>query len=512
MCSSDLLEINGGKLVYSLDDPYIHLALARHIAAFHYGINVGEAAAPASSILYPFLLAAFVPFGAEEFAPLVVNALALAATVVIVVEIVARLGLDADDGPIWPSVALVSLVAVGINLTGLVFTGLEHSLHVMTCLAVLLGLIVVAEDRRVPAWLLAALIVGPLLRYEGAAVALAGAVALAWLGRWRVGVAVVVIVAAMLAGFSLFLLSLGLSALPSSVLVKSAVAAAGADLSASGLANAILYTLSRLPPAGWLIGLLALAISMKLPFIVRENVRAPQVAVGLFALVVAAAHMMVGRYGWFYRFEIYALSVMLLAALYVYALALREMARRDGSLRAQLVVALPLVLVAFIYSRGTLDTPLSANNIYEQQYQMHRFVRDFYARPVAVNDLGWVAYRNPNYVLDLWGLGYEPARVARFASDVDAAAGRPRRPWVEQLVAARPVDLAIVYDEWFADMVPPGWTRVARLWRSHSHLTGNASVAFYAASPGAVADISVALQRFENALPPELRLELLAAR
>jgi hypothetical protein len=203
---------------------------------------------------------------------------------------------------------------------------------------------------------------------------------------------------------------------------------------------------------------------------------------------------------------------MLLAALYVYALALREMARRDGSLRAQLVVALPLVLVAFIYSRGTLDTPLSANNIYEQQYQMHRFVRDFYARPVAVNDLGWVAYRNPNYVLDLWGLGYEPARVARFASDVDAAAGRPRRPWVEQLVAARPVDLAIVYDEWFADMVPPGWTRVARLWRSHSHLTGNASVAFYAASPGAVADISVALQRFENALPPELRLELLAAR
>ena len=38
-------------------------------------------------------------------------------------------------------------------------------------------------------------------------------------------------------------------------------------------------SLSRLPPAGWLIGLLALAISMKLPFIVRENVRAPQVAV-----------------------------------------------------------------------------------------------------------------------------------------------------------------------------------------------------------------------------------------
>src|SRR5262249_53223254 len=63
------LEMNGGKLVYSLDDPYIHLALARHIAAFHYGINAGEAAAPASSVLYPFLLSLFVPFGLDEFAP-----------------------------------------------------------------------------------------------------------------------------------------------------------------------------------------------------------------------------------------------------------------------------------------------------------------------------------------------------------------------------------------------------------------------------------------------------------
>ena len=33
-------------VIYSLDDPYIHLALARQILHGHYGINPGEFAAP----------------------------------------------------------------------------------------------------------------------------------------------------------------------------------------------------------------------------------------------------------------------------------------------------------------------------------------------------------------------------------------------------------------------------------------------------------------------------------
>jgi hypothetical protein len=50
------------------------------------------------------------------------------------------------------------------------------------------------------------------------------------------------------------------------------------------------------------------------------------------------------------------------------------------------------------YVKGTLETPLAGRGVYEQQYQMHRFAVEFYKRPVAVNDLGWVSYRNPNYV------------------------------------------------------------------------------------------------------------------
>ncbi|MBD0271632.1 MAG: hypothetical protein ICV73_06845, partial [Acetobacteraceae bacterium] len=48
--------MTGGHLGYTLDDPYIHLALAEQIARGHYGINPGEVTAPSSSVLWPFLL------------------------------------------------------------------------------------------------------------------------------------------------------------------------------------------------------------------------------------------------------------------------------------------------------------------------------------------------------------------------------------------------------------------------------------------------------------------------
>jgi len=38
---------------YSLDDPYIHLALAENMARGHFGVNLGEASNPSSSIIWP---------------------------------------------------------------------------------------------------------------------------------------------------------------------------------------------------------------------------------------------------------------------------------------------------------------------------------------------------------------------------------------------------------------------------------------------------------------------------
>ena len=52
-----VLRFAGGQLMYTLDDPYIHLSLAENLLRGHYGVNLDEVASPSSSILYPFLLA-----------------------------------------------------------------------------------------------------------------------------------------------------------------------------------------------------------------------------------------------------------------------------------------------------------------------------------------------------------------------------------------------------------------------------------------------------------------------
>ena len=51
------IDLADGHLIYTLDDPYIHLAVARNILLGGYGVNATEFSSPSSSILWPWLLA-----------------------------------------------------------------------------------------------------------------------------------------------------------------------------------------------------------------------------------------------------------------------------------------------------------------------------------------------------------------------------------------------------------------------------------------------------------------------
>ena len=67
-----ILTLNAGHLVYTLDDAYIHLALAENIWNGHYGVNANEFSAPSSSILWPFILAPFAGLRIGNYVPLII--------------------------------------------------------------------------------------------------------------------------------------------------------------------------------------------------------------------------------------------------------------------------------------------------------------------------------------------------------------------------------------------------------------------------------------------------------
>src|SRR6185295_1118807 len=139
----------------------------------------------------------------------------------------------------------------------------------------------------------------------------------------------------------------------------------------------------------------------------------------------------------------------------------------------------------------------ASNNIYEQQYQMHRFVTDFYKKPVAVNDIGWVSYKNDGYVLDLYGLASIEALKLRQAGGND--------DWMSRLAKSKDVELAMVYDDdqGFIKKIPATWRKIGQLRLSKRRITpSRASVAFYALTPGATEEIRDLAEAFSRTLPP----------
>lgn len=201
---------------------------------------------------------------------------------------------------------------------------------------------------------------------------------------------------------------------------------------------------------------------------------------------VGLAHVALGEFGRDARYEVYALT--LLASVGVFA------ARAHLQTWPPRLVAVALLLVAgWSPLLDTLASPAASRNIHEQQHQMHRFVTEFHPVPSAVNDLGWVAYRNPQPVLDLIGLGTEEVRSLRMSGRYDQAA-------IQRLVQERGVRLIMVYEKSFGPLLPRSWSRVAEL-KTSWVVTGGDRVAFFVPDAAEVPLVQARLCRFRETLP-----------
>jgi hypothetical protein len=211
-----------------------------------------------------------------------------------------------------------------------------------------------------------------------------------------------------------------------------------------------------------------------------------------------AAHIVFGAWGGgFARYEAYLLALGAAGTVVLWGRAIGALFESDRLLVKMTVAAL-LLCVGHLPLIATGLTPLSARGVYEMQYEMRRLAVDYYRHPVAVIDLGLVSYKNPYYVLDLWGLGSEAVRLAH-------AQGESGTAWLDRLVEARGVGLAMVYDNWFAGQMPADWRRLAILETQHRP-AGFDKVTFYATSPAAVAEAVAALKAFSRTTVPGARV------
>lgn len=490
-----ILILNQGHFVYTLDDAYIHLAFSEQLAQGHFGLVPAQRASPSSSVLYPLLQMPLSFTALHEFQPLLWNSVALFACFALWRRLLRSCLFDV---PRWLAPALALLAMLALNQPGLVFSGMEASLQITCSLAVAIGLIELMVARRLPWWLLAGIVMGPLLRYENLSVSLPALALVCATGRWRVAVLAGLAIAAALGGYALYSMLLGLPLVPGSLLVKTSFDDPSLSLW-SGLAGSVEHLYRSIVglrsdlPVLLLIALLAVDLLRRRPW--------PERALVGFALIVLMAQFAFGGHGSLGRYDSHAWSVGLAIAVFIHRATLQRLARMPWRLVA--ISALGLACLFPYTAFMAAATPLAANNIYLQQFQMRRLLVDFVKVPASVNDAGLTAYRNPYGVVDVVGLGSEAIRRLRRTGRLNAA-------MLDSVALRYSAWLALVYPEWLGSAVPQSWVPVAVLRLERPRVSvAQTEVTIYLAWPLDRNTIKGALETFAATLPPGARLDWL---
>jgi hypothetical protein len=499
------LALTDGHLTYALDDPYIHMAMAKNLAEHGvWGVTRYGFTAASSSPLWTLGLAIlFRVLGPREWLPFVLDALAAAAILVLLHESLARRG----AGPLARLGWTLAVLAM-TPLTSLVFCGLEHLVHLLVLLAFLLALVRELEpgEHRDPALpVLAAALTA--IRYEGL-FTIALAVLVLLLAR-RLERALVVGLAGGMPplAFGLYSLAHGGALLPNSILLKGNAPHAGSAAAIrAALGGRALHELLATP------ALLVLALGLAAAWLLhRALARGPlrgSEAPAPLVLGTMVIHLQLAQTGWFYRYEAYLIGASL-AALAWMAPWLHEALRRRGVPRPGAWMLL-LALIGVAGARPLLQRarasyrkiPAASANIWRQQVQMGRFARIHEAgRAVALDDIGAVTFLADIRCLDLVGLADLEVLRLRDAGRYDARV-------IDSLVIRTGVRTAIVYEKWFTSFVPggvpAGWTRVG-VWRTpEAIVTYSDSVSFFATRREEVAPLTASLRAFAPQLPREV--------
>lgn len=477
-----ILIVNDFKFTYTIDDPYIHLSLAENISNCHYGINKDEYSSPASSIIYPVLLLPLVKTEFGYLLPLVINIFSSIGIIYffwkLLTLVFANSKLNKNQIQLVIILFLISIIIAG-NLVYSTFRGMEHTLQALMSIIILWSTAEFINKNRIPRIFYISVVIAPLVRYENLSISLAILLFLFIYRNKKVAWSAIIIII-LLAGFSYFLLSLGLEPLPLSVLRKSKV-----------LENDLF---SNILTQGGLALIITLILLINY-FRIKSNPSKEKLLSVFFAAIILV-HMVLGVSG---RYTEYLITSSLFILIFLYKDWIIKALETYYNKYIALFVIIPL-LISYKQVISIFVVPFAANNIFEQQYQMHRFAVEYYKKPVAVNDIGYVSFRNDNYVLDIFGLSsLESYRHWNSAKNIS---------WMDSLAEKHNVNLIMIYEHWFKE-IPSNWIKVGELHLGNKQMTVSGSVvSFFIRDSDHLDQIHSLLSDFQKTIPEKTKLIL----
>ncbi|MCX6647169.1 MAG: hypothetical protein NTY09_12555, partial [bacterium] len=179
----------------------------------------------------------------------------------------------------------------------------------------------------------------------------------------------------------------------------------------------------------------------------------------------------------------------------------------DGKVPVSVMIAVMIFILLVIFplairgSIGLRSVPGASKNIYEMQYQMGLFLKEYYeGAKVAANDIGAIDYLADIKVIDIWGLANIDIARAR----LDGSYGTE---FVGNLTRDEGAAIAIVYPHKIDEReswLPSDWMYAGEWKMPEKIILSSDTVQFYAIEPNEWDRLINNLREFSGRLPEDV--------
>jgi hypothetical protein len=254
----------------------------------------------------------------------------------------------------------------------------------------------------------------------------------------------------------------------------------------------------------------------------------------LFVLSLLIIHLTFARTGWVYRYEAYCVALGMIVLIRninnpTQTLPTREGLKTDLTLNPSphieglenssvlkpsllagrvwvgfylciiflLIASIPLIQRTYM---SFSETQLMSQNIYQQQFQMARFLNLYYNdSKVVLNDIGACTYYTNIHLLDLNSLGSIETLKMRIKNKFD-------KEHIFKFANDRNFEIAILYKDSYKNYIPDEWIETAKMTIPNNIGCAFDNVVFYAVKSNAHKNLKENLARFKSKLPKSVKM------
>lgn len=482
-----------GHFAYSMDDTYIHLALAKNWAEHGiWGMTPYEFTHNSSGLLYTFCLGLwFKIFVVSEYIPLLFNLLGSLALICFI----GNRYLDKEMKAEWQNYGIMALEIIAAPLPFSAVSGMEHIWQILINLLFIGQASLILEKKQYSNNEGIALVLLSVccatIRYEG--VFVVGLVSALLLARkiWKPALLGIILAAIPICFIGIYSINNGGFFLPNSVLLKARKLKF--DSISEFMFSLFGFYILKLPAVAFLLTASVWIFFRR--YLKKQLINWKQDNIQNIILGLCCVFYILTSFPGQRRYEMWLIGFGLLVVFRNLNFVFPEAGWRKYRV---LRVGTVLFFISPFVWRGRHafeDILFAGPNIYGQQRQMARFVNLYYQdKTVALNDIGCVSYYNNIRIFDIWGLANNTIAKAKIENHYSGA-------FFDSLARSEKVELLMMYDFWFDSSYTRHFIPITHWRMDENHICGSDKLSFYAPNEQAAEVLRQNLKSFSDSLP-----------